>query len=145
MPERTIINGVIDYANSLVSQLNVIDMTFTLNTSVTNIKGLKFQIPLVDEFGVQIFSNPNEAFMDLADGDEYPCGNNDPANPSSGKAKCYLFHGDNLNMGQPATIIMTDFVYTTQIKAKLIIKNPADIDKWVTVNVKAFRGNTAGG
>jgi len=42
MPERTIINGVVDYANSLISQLNVIDMTFTLNTSVTNIKGLKF-------------------------------------------------------------------------------------------------------
>ena len=83
--------------------------------------------------------------MELADGDEYPCGNNDPANPSSGKAKCYLFHGDNLNMGQPATIIMTDFVYTTQIKARLIIKNPAAIDKWVTVNVKAFRGNTGGG
>lgn len=48
-------------------------------------------------------------------------------------------------MGQPATIIMTDFVYTTQIKARLIIKNPAAIDKWVTVNVKAFRGNTGGG
>lgn len=85
--------------------------------------------------------------MDLADGEEYPCGNNDPTNPTlnkGGKAKCYLFHGDNLNMGQPATIIMTDFVYTTQIKARLLIKNPADIDKWVTINVKAFKGNSGG-
>jgi hypothetical protein len=120
-------------------------MTFTLNTSVSDIKGLKFEIPLVDEFGIQIFSNPGVAFMDLADGDEYPCGNNDPLNALSGKAKCYLFHGDNLNLGQPTTIIMTDFVYTTQIKARLLIKNPADVGKWVTVNVKAFKGITGGG
>lgn len=42
MPERAIINGLIDYANSLTSQLNVIDITLSLNTSVSDIKGLKF-------------------------------------------------------------------------------------------------------
>ena len=47
-PERAIINGVIDYANAMTTQLNVIDITLTLNTSVTDIKGLKFEIPLVD-------------------------------------------------------------------------------------------------
>lgn len=83
--------------------------------------------------------------MNLEDGDEYPCGNNDPVNPSSGKAKCYLFHGDNTNMGQPATIIMTDFVYTTQIKARLLLKNPDAIDKWVTINVKAYKDVSGGG
>lgn len=87
--------------------------------------------------------------MDLADGDEYPCGNNDPADPNTGKAKCYLFHGDNDNtkMGQPATIIMTDFNHQSQtrIKARLLMKNPAAIDKWVTINVKAFKGTTGGG
>lgn len=42
-------------------------MTFILNTP--NIRGLKFEIPLVDEFGVQIFINRVQAFMDLEDGD----------------------------------------------------------------------------
>lgn len=141
LPERAIINGIIDYGTSLTSQLNVIDITLTLNTSVTDIKGLKFEVPLVDEFGVPIFTNPGPAFMDLADGDEYPCGNNDPANANSGKAKCYLFKGSNANLGQPTSIIMTDFKYTTQIKARFLMNNPADIDKWVTIIVKAYKGS----
>lgn len=50
-------------------------------------------------------------------------------------------------MGQPATIIMTDFNHQSQtrIKARLLMKNPATIDKWVTINVKAFKGTTGGG
>lgn len=47
-------------------------------------------------------------------------------------------------MGQPATIIMTDFVYTNQIIARLIIKNPGVIGRWVSVNVKAFKGTNDG-
>jgi hypothetical protein len=39
---------VIDYANAMTAQLNVIDITLTVNTSVTDIRGLKFEIPLVD-------------------------------------------------------------------------------------------------
>ena len=82
--------------------------------------------------------------MDLADGDEYPCGNNDPTNINSGKAKCYLFRGSNINMGQPTTIIMTDFKYTTQIKARFLIRNPANIGKWLTIVVKAYKGSSGG-
>ena len=48
LPERAIVNGVIDYANSMDSRLNVIDITLTLNSTSTPIKGLKFEIPLVD-------------------------------------------------------------------------------------------------
>jgi len=85
--------------------------------------------------------------MDLSDGDEYPCGNNDPTNPTSGKAKCYLFHGEHeLVGGQPtpgryASIVMTDFRYTTQIKARLLMRNP-DAGKWFTIIVKAYKGQS---
>jgi hypothetical protein len=40
----------------------------------------------------------------------------------------------------PATIIMTDFKHTNTINARLLIKNPADIGKWFTINVKAYKG-----
>ena len=140
LPERAIINGVIDYGNAMTSQLNVIDITLTVNTSVTDIKGLKFEIPLVDEFGAQIFDSPATSFMGLTDGEEYPCGNNDDLYAATGKAKCYLFMGSNANLGQPTTIIMTDFTYATRIKARFIFKNPSVAGKWVTIVVKAYKG-----
>ncbi len=124
----------------MTAQLNVIDITLTVNTSVTDIRGLKFEIPLVDEMGVQIFDNPTTSFMGLADGEEYPCGNNDSPDLNTGKAKCYLFMGSNANLGQPTTIIMTDFSYATQIKARFIMKNPGVDGKWVTIVVKAYKG-----
>jgi hypothetical protein len=39
---------------------------------------------------------------------------------------------------------MTDFKYTTQIKARFLMRNPADVDKWVTINVKAYKGSSGG-
>lgn len=44
------------------------------------------------------------------------------------RAKCYLFHGDNTVLGMPAVITMTDFNYTHNsiIKARIMLKNPAD-------------------
>ena len=78
--------------------------------------------------------------MGLSDGEEYPCGNNDPLNPGTGKAKCYLFMGSNTNLGQPTNIIMTDFTYTNTIRARFLIKNPNTPGKWVTINVKAYSG-----
>ncbi len=58
------------------------------------------------------------------------------------RAKCYLFHGDNSVLGMPAVITMTDFNYTQnyQINARILLKNPADVDKWVSVMVKAYKG-----
>lgn len=95
---------------------------------------------MVDEFGSPIFTNKGPAFMDLEDGDEYPCGNNDPANANSGRPKCYLFHGNENGPGEPASIIMTDFKYTTQIKARLIMRNPATAGVWFTIIAKAYKG-----
>jgi hypothetical protein len=69
LPERALINGAIDYGNSIISQLNVIDITLTVNTSVTDISGLKFEVPLVDEFGDIVFNNEDAAFMGLKDGE----------------------------------------------------------------------------
>ena len=128
----------------MTSQLNVIDITLTVNASVTDIKGLKFEIPLVDEFGIQVFDDPTTSFMGLDDGEEYPCGNNDPLFAASGKAKCYLFRGNNANMGRPTTIIMTDFKYSTQIRARFVMKNPGIAGNWVTINVKAYKGLSGG-
>ena len=42
LPERGIINGQIDWATSLTNQLNVLDITLTINNALTDIKGLKF-------------------------------------------------------------------------------------------------------
>jgi hypothetical protein len=124
----------------MASQLNVIDITLTVNSTATDIKGFKFEIPMVDEFGVQIFDNPSTSFMGLSDGEEYPCGNNDGSYAPTGKAKCYLFMGSNANLGQPTTIIMTDFKYATRIKARFIFKNPSTVGKWITIVVKAYKG-----
>jgi hypothetical protein len=48
--------------------------------------------------------------------------------------------GSNANLGQPTTIIMTDFSYAGQIKARFIMKNPSVAGKWVTIVVKAYKG-----
>lgn len=51
---RGITYGTIDYANSEINQLNVLDIV--LSTSRSDIKALKFEIPMIDEFGVLIFN-----------------------------------------------------------------------------------------
>ena len=45
-------------------------------------------------------------------------------------------------MGVSTIITMTDFKYTTQIVARIILKNPSQIDKRVSVIVKAYKGTT---
>lgn len=83
--------------------------------------------------------------MDLQTGDEYPCGNNDPGNTATGKAKCYLFHGSNANLGTPTSIMFTDFKYPTGIiKVRFIMKNPIDPNVWVTMVVKAYKTSFGG-
>jgi hypothetical protein len=53
LPVRGITFGTIGYANNNAGQLNVLDMSFTV--SRTDITALKFEIPLVDAYGTQIF------------------------------------------------------------------------------------------
>jgi hypothetical protein len=99
---------------------------------------------MMDQFGQNVVTNPTQMFMNLNNGDQYPCGNNDPTNPTAGTPKCYLFYGSNLNMGQPTKITMTDFNCTTQIKARLILYNPATSGIWFSINVKAYQGQSGG-
>jgi hypothetical protein len=55
-----------------------------------------------------------------------------------------LIKGQGLPLGQPTIIIMTDFKYKTQIKARLLIRNPATPLVWFTIVVKAYKGTNGG-
>lgn len=39
---------------------------------------------------------------------------------------------------------MTDFIYSTTIRARLLIYNPATAGVWFTINVKAYQGTNSG-
>jgi hypothetical protein len=53
--------------------------------------------------------NTRSAFFNINDGGQYPCGNNHPGVPGTGKPKCYIYNGKNTHMGFPTVITMVDF------------------------------------
>lgn len=66
----------------------------TLYVSRNDISALQFEIPLVNEVNTVMYStNFRSAFFNLNDGNEYPCGNNNPAQTNTGNPKCYIFNG----------------------------------------------------
>ena len=91
-------------------------------------------------------SNAASAFFGIADGGEYPCGNNIGGDTTTGYPKCFIRNGDNLKMGVPTIITMTDFTYTytggANIKARILFYNPDQVNRWVSVYVKAFSGTS---
>ena len=119
-------------------------MTFYVD--INNITALQFEIPLVDEINIPKYSGANfkEAFFNLPDGSEYPCGNNDGLSITSlGTPKCYIFNGDNTNMGMPTSITIYDINYSNnRIVARILLHNPDVIDSWMSVRVKAYKGKT---
>lgn len=134
-PYRAISYGTASYAHSVANKLNVVTMQLWFNSGSSIVKGLVFEIPLVDELGVQIFSDPTTAFFSLTDGAPYPCGNNGLS--SSGRVKCYLETGDNAKLGAPVRIHMTDFSYSSTMFARLMLFNP-DSTKWLSIKVHAY-------
>ena len=140
LPQRGIHYATIDWATCMTGRLNVLDMTFYVNRS--DITGLQFIIPLRNEINQLIYSaNARSAFFNIEDGGQYPCGNNNPGVTGTGYPKCFIYNGDNTDMGFPTIITMIDFQYTgSVIKARLILSNP-DIDmRWFTIKVRAFSG-----
>jgi hypothetical protein len=53
--------------------------------------------------------NTRSAFFNINDGGQYPCGNNYPGVPGTGKPKCFIYNGKNTHMGFPTVITMIDF------------------------------------
>lgn len=135
-PYRAISYGTASYAHSIAGKLNVVTMQLWFNSASSIVKGLVFEIPLVDELGVPIFLTPNTAFMGLTDGAPYPCGNNGLS--STGRVKCYLERGDNTRLGASVRIHMTDFGYTGgTMMARLLLNNPDNL-KWLSIKVHAY-------
>ena len=117
----------------------MIDMTFYTNR--TDISALEFEIPLVNEInGVVYSANSFTAFFSINDGGEYPCGNNHPGVSGTGNPKCFIYNGDNSEMGFPTVITMLDISYTSIIRARLLLFNPDQTGVWFSVNVKAYSG-----
>jgi hypothetical protein len=141
LPVRGITYGTIDYATSQTGLINVLDMQFTL--SRPDIVALKFEIPMVDSNNQPIFGPTySTSFFDLSNGDEYPCGNNQPGVSFSKIQKCYLFYGDYDFMGAPTQIVMTDVTLSSSnvVNARILLMNPSIVGMWVSVGVKAYAG-----
>ena len=99
---------------------------------------------MVDDLNGIKYNNPRNSFFNLKDGSEYPCGNNDPATSNTGSVKCYIFNGDNNQMGIPTSITMYHILYDNlKIKARILLHNPEDELKWMSVRVKAFAGTSS--
>ena len=140
LPQRGINFATIDWATSILGQFNVIDMTLYVNR--TDITALQFTIPLLDELNRVVYSaNTRSAFFNINDGGQYPCGNNNPGVGGTGTPLCYIYNGDNTEMGFPTIITMFNFRYTGGvIKARLLLYNPDLPSVWFTIKVKAFSG-----
>jgi hypothetical protein len=134
-PYRAISYGTVTSMHSVANKLNVITMQLWFNSNANIVKGLVFEIPLVDELGNVIFSNPTTAFFSLGEGAPYPCGNNGLG--SSGAVKCFLEVGDNTRLGVPMRIHMTDFFYTTTMMCRILLYNPDNLN-WLSVKVHAY-------
>lgn len=124
----------------MTNQLNVLDITLHVNRS--DITALQFIIPLRNEINQVVYSaNSRSAFFDIQDGGEYPCGNNNPGSTDTGNPKCFIYNGDNTEMGFPTIITMQDISYTGSIiKARLLFYNPDVNIRWFTVKVRAYSG-----
>ena len=81
------------------------------------------------------------SFFSLSDGDEYPCGCNQ-GGVTTYPPKCYLYYGDFDYLGSPTQIIMTAISQSASylVKARILFNNPSIVDKWISVNVKAYAG-----
>lgn len=93
-PFRGIIAGQVDYGHTIASQLNYVNMLLTFNR--TDITGLVFEVPAVDNNGVPLFGSAAQlstTFMDQQDGGSYPCGNNGYS--AGGKVRCLLLKGSH--------------------------------------------------
>lgn len=67
LPQRGIHFATIDWATSMTGRLNVLDMTFNVNRS--DITGLQFIIPQVNEINQVLYSaNSRSAFFNINDG-----------------------------------------------------------------------------
>lgn len=98
---------------------------------------------MVDENNHPIFGPTySSSFFNLANGDEYPCGNNQPAVTFTKSHKCYIFYGDPDFMGSHVQIIMTDLTQSASqvINARLLLRNPSIVGQWLSVKVKAYGG-----
>lgn len=141
LPQRGIHFAEIDWATSMTGRLNIFDMTFYVNRS--DITGLQFIIPQRNQINQLLYNvNTRSAFFDINDGGQFPCGNNHPGVTGTGYPKCYIYNGDNSQMGFPTIITMVDFQYSAAniIKARLIFSNPDVDNKWFTIKVRAFSG-----
>lgn len=135
-PYRAISYGTILSMHCIANKLNLLTMQLWFNSAASLVKGLVFEIPLVDELGVPIYSNPTAAFFSLDDGAPYPCGNNGLS--ATGAVKCYIEKGDNTRLGAPVRIHMTDFYYTGgTMQVRLLLQNP-DANKFLSVKVHAY-------
>lgn len=95
---------------------------------------------MVNEAGQQIYgTNSRTAFFSLNDGDEYPCGNNGVGVTS--KAKCLLYHGENIKLGTSTKILVTDFTYAGNVLyIRVLLYNPIDVGVWFSINAKVYTG-----
>lgn len=135
-PYRAISYGTISSMHCVANKLNVLTMQLWFNSAATIVKGLVFEIPVRDELGQPIYSNPTAAFFTLDDGAPYPCGNNGLG--ATGAVKCFLEKGDPTLLGAPVRIHMTDFYYTGgTMKVRLLLQNP-DANTFLSVKVKAY-------
>lgn len=119
--------------------LNLIDITIITNR--TDITALKIEFSMVNpDSSTLVGSSVSSMFHNLNDGDPFPCGNNQPSVFITGMPRCYYQKGDTTKLGYPASIIMTQFSYSGQINARLLIQNPTATGVFITVHIKAYAG-----
>lgn len=138
-PFRGIIAGTPTYGHTAPSNLNFVNLLLTFNR--TDITGLVFEIPSVDNNGNALFgsqANLITTFMSQSNGGSYPCGNN--GYNAGGSVRCIIFLGDYSNAGIPTRIVMTGFTYQTQMNCRFAFINPSNTGVYFSVNIKAFGG-----
>jgi hypothetical protein len=131
--------GTATYGHTVASKLNFVNLLLTFNR--TDITGLVFEVPSVDNAGNALFNSAADlttTFMGQSNGGSYPCGNH--GLNAGGSVRCLLLNGDYSNSGVVSRIIMTDFTYQTQMNCRFVFVNPPNTGVYFSVIVRAYGG-----
>jgi hypothetical protein len=133
-PSMGISNVALAQGTQAQGQLNYLEFTITLSRS--DINGLVLEIPVVNEDGVIIYSDP--MLLGLQSGSKYPCSMGVYA-----AVYCYYVQGSSTNYGSPTRIYITDFAIpgNNSLSFRMLFTNPDNYNVFPKFTFKAFGGS----
>ena len=131
-PSLGIYSATVTYGTQVYGKLNYLD--FTIYFSRNDINGLVLEIPVVNQDGTIIYSDPT--LVNLPSGSQYPCSVGLNTN-----VFCYYEKGSVNDYGRPTRIYITQFSASTSLNLRMLFTNPDNVGVFPSFTFKAFGGS----